>query len=70
MSFQQSGQSIGQPIKGCKGKLAKLNCIDIKLLLDKRTDKNNWAVCWKKKFKFWSKTGMTDKQKKTFDRKQ
>ncbi len=39
-SFQQSGQSIGQPIKGGKGKLAKLNYIDIKLLLDRRTVKN------------------------------
>ncbi len=39
-SFQQSGQSIGQPIKGGKGKLAKLNYLDIKLLLDRRTVKN------------------------------
>jgi hypothetical protein len=39
-SFQQSGQSLGQLIKGGKAKLAKLNYIDIKLLLDRRTVKN------------------------------
>ncbi len=39
-SFQQLGQSIGQPVRGGKGKLAKLNYIDIKLLLDRQTVQN------------------------------
>jgi hypothetical protein len=39
-SFQQLGQSIGQLIKGGKGKLAKLNYIDIKLILDRQIVKN------------------------------
>jgi hypothetical protein len=69
-SFQQLGQSIRQSIKGGKGKLAKLNYIDIKLLLDRRTVKNKKGSLSEKKFKFWSKTGMTDEQKKIFDRKQ
>ncbi len=39
-SFQQPGQSIGQLIHGSKGKLAKLNYMDIKLLLDRQILKN------------------------------
>jgi hypothetical protein len=39
-SFQQPEQSIGQPIHGSKGKLAKLNYMDIKLLLDRQIVKN------------------------------
>ncbi len=38
--FQQPGQSIGQPIHGSKGKLTKLNYMDIKLLLDRQIVKN------------------------------
>ncbi len=33
-SFQQWGQPLGQSIYGSKGKVAKLNYMDIKLLLD------------------------------------
>jgi hypothetical protein len=35
-SFQQSGQPLGQSMYGSKGKLAKLNYMDIELLLDRR----------------------------------
>ena len=39
-TFQQSGQPLGQFIYRSKGKLAKLNDIDIKLILDRHIAKN------------------------------
>ncbi len=39
-SFQQSGQPPGQYTYGSKGKLAKLNYLEIKLLLDRHIVKN------------------------------
>ena len=39
-SYQQSGQPLGQSMYGSKGKLAKLNYMDIKLLLDRQIVKN------------------------------
>jgi hypothetical protein len=40
MSFQQSGQPLGQSLYRSKGKLTKLNYMEIKLLLDRRVAKN------------------------------
>jgi hypothetical protein len=39
-SYQQLGQPLGQSMYGSKGTLAKLNYMDIKLLLDRQIVKN------------------------------
>ncbi len=66
-SFQQSVQPLGHFMYGSKGKLAKLNYMDIKLLLNRCIVKNKRAVRQKGKFRCWLRTGMAAIWKEILD---
>ena len=55
---------------GSKGTLAKLNYMDIKLLLDRQIVKNKRGSLSEKDIQTWSRIGMTGVRKEISDRRQ